>query len=89
MSIARLAICLENLPGEDNRVNEFLNRPLVENRPCIWLDPTCLKLRHGWRIVRFAGIIPVAANTDGHREIIDLGLGPSERKPSGWDSFAV
>jgi transposase-like protein len=35
-------------------------------------------VRQGGRIVSVAAIIAVAANTDGRREIIGLGLGPSE-----------
>ncbi|RMF42045.1 MAG: IS256 family transposase, partial [Deltaproteobacteria bacterium] len=62
----------------DERVNEFLNRPLTGEWPYVWLDATYLKVRQGGRIVSVAAIIAVAANTDGRREIIGLGLGPSE-----------
>lgn len=39
---------------------------------------TYLKVRQDDRIVSVAAIIAVTANTDGHRVIIGLGLGPSE-----------
>ena len=47
-------------------------------RPCVWLDATYFKVRQGGRIVPVAAIVTVAANTEGHREIISLGVGPSE-----------
>lgn len=51
-----------------------------------WLDATYLKGRQGGRIVSVAAIIAVAANTDGRREIIGLGLGPSEAE-TFWMDF--
>lgn len=70
----------------DERVNEFLNRPLEGVWPYLWLDATYLKVRQGGRIVSVAAIIAVAANTDGRREIIGLGLGPSEAE-TFWMDF--
>ena len=54
----------------DERVGEFLNRPLTGDWPYVWLDATYLKVRQGGRIVPVAAIIAVAANTEGRREII-------------------
>ena len=45
-----------------------------------------LKVREGGRIVSVAAIIAVAVSTDGRREIIGLGIGPSEAEPF-WSSF--
>jgi len=70
----------------DERVGEFLNRPLEGDWPYLWLDATYLKARQGGRIVSVAAIIAVAANTDGRREIIGLGLGPSEAE-TFWMDF--
>ena len=70
----------------DERVNEFLNRPLTGEWPYVWLDATYLKVRQGGRVVSVAAIIAVAANTDGRREIIGLGLGPSEAE-TFWMDF--
>ena len=39
----------------DERVNEFLDRPLNGEWPCVWLDATCLKVRQGGRIDRQRG----------------------------------
>jgi len=70
----------------DERVGEFLNRPLTGKWPYVWLDVTYLKQRQGGRIVSVAAIIAVAANTDGRREIIGLGVGPSEAE-TFWMDF--
>ena len=70
----------------DERVGEFLNRPLTGEWPYLWLDATYLKVRQGGRIVSVAAIIAVAVNTDGRREIIGLGTGPSEAE-TFWTEF--
>ena len=64
--------------ARDERVGEFLNRPLNGEWPYVWLDATYLKVRQGGRIVSIAAIIAVAVTVDGRREIIGLGTGPSE-----------
>ncbi len=69
----------------DDRVQEFLTPPLTGAWPYLWLDATCRKARQGGRIVSVAAIIAVAANADGRREIIGLGLGPSEAEPFRGD----
>ena len=68
----------------DERVGEFLNRPLTGE----W--PLSLAGRHlpegaPGRSHR-AAIIAVAANTEGRREIIGLGIGPSEAE-TFWTEF--
>src|SRR5690349_22579111 len=70
----------------DERVNAFLERPIEGEWPYLWLDATYLKVREGGRIVSVAAIIAVAVSTDGRREIIGLGIGPSEAEPF-WSSF--
>jgi putative transposase len=70
----------------DERVNAFLDRPLEGAWPYVWLDATYLKVREGGRIVSVAAIIAVAVNTEGKREIVGLGLGPSEAEPF-WSGF--
>ena len=62
----------------DERVGGFLERPLEGEWPYLWLDATYLKVREGGRIVSVAAIIAVAVDTEGRREIVGLGLGPSE-----------
>jgi transposase-like protein len=68
----------------DDRVNAFLDRPLVGDWPYLWLDATYLKQREGGRIVTVAAVIAVAANTEGKREIVGLHIGPSE---TFWATF--
>ena len=70
----------------DERVKAFLERPLEGDWPYLWLDATYLKVREGGRIVSVAAIIAVAANTEGRREIIGLGIGPSEAE-TFWADF--
>lgn len=66
------------------RLNEFLNRPLTGEWPCVWLAATCLKRRQAGRI------FSLAANTDGRREIIaPARAGRPKPGPSGWASCAV
>jgi putative transposase len=70
----------------DERVTAFLERPIEGEWPYLWLDATYLKVREGGRIVSVAAIIAVAVSIDGRREIIGLGIGPSEAEPF-WSSF--
>ncbi|WP_027132535.1 IS256 family transposase [Geminicoccus roseus] len=70
----------------DERVNAFLERPLEGDWPYLWLDATYLKVREGGRIVSVAAIIAVAVNAEGRREIVGLGLGPSEAE-TFWSGF--
>ena len=70
----------------DERVRAFLDRPIEGEWPYLWLDATYVKVREGGRIVSVAAIIAVAANTDGRREIIGLGIGPSEAE-TFWATF--
>jgi len=70
----------------DERVNAFLDRPLDGEWAYLWLDATYLKVRDGGRIVSVAAIIAVAVSTEGRREIVGLGIGPSEAEPF-WSGF--
>ena len=45
-----------------------------------------VQVREGGRIVSVAAIIAVAANTEGRREIVGLGIGPSEAE-TFWADF--
>ncbi len=45
-----------------------------------------MKVRDGGRIVSVAAIIAMAVDTDGRREIVGLGIGPSEAEPF-WSGF--
>ncbi len=72
----------------DRRASERLSRAgrLEGEWPYLWLDATYLKVREGGRIVSVAAIIAVAVNTEGKREIVGLGLGPSEAE-TFWSGF--
>jgi len=65
----------------DEPVNAFLDRPLDGEWPYLWLDATYLKVRDGGRIVSVMAIIATALSSDGRREIVGLGIGPSRRSP--------
>jgi len=62
----------------DERVQAFLKRRIEGEWPYLWLDATYLKVREGGRVVSIAAIIATGVNHDGRREILGLGLGPSE-----------
>jgi transposase-like protein len=64
----------------DVRVGAFLNRRIEGEWPYLWLDATYLKVRdaNGGPVVSIAAIIATGVNRDGRREILGLGLGPSE-----------
>jgi putative transposase len=54
--------------------------------PYLWLDATYLRVRDGGDIVSVAAIIAMAVTTEGRREIVGLGIGPSEAEPF-WSAF--
>ncbi|CAK0745793.1 transposase [Azospirillaceae bacterium] len=70
----------------DDRVKDFLKRPLDGEWPYLWLDATYLKQRQGGRIISVAAIIAVAVNPEGRREIVGLRIGPSEAEVF-WSDF--
>ena len=70
----------------DERVNDFLDRPLLGEYRYVWLDATYLKVRQGGRVVSVAAIIATGVNADGRREVLGLGLGPSEAREF-WVEF--
>ncbi|MBB86028.1 MAG: IS256 family transposase [Xanthomonadales bacterium] len=70
----------------DERVQAFLNRPLEGEWPYLWIDATYVKQRQAGRIVSVATIVAVAVNTDGRREVLGMGVGPSEAEPF-WTEF--
>jgi transposase-like protein len=70
----------------DGKVKAFLNRPLEDDWPYLWIDATYLKVRRGGRIVSVAVIIAIGVNTDGRREVLGLEIGTSEAEPI-WTEF--
>ena len=69
-----------------DRVNAFLERPLVGDWPYLRLDATSLKHREGGQITTVAVIIAVAVSIGGKRRIVGLHIGPSEAKIF-WSAF--
>src|SRR5438309_12116853 len=65
----------------DGKIAAFLDRPLEGEWPYIWLDATYVKARCDGRVVSVAVIVAVGVNGDGRREVLGLGLGPSEAEP--------
>ncbi len=70
----------------DERVGQFLDRPIEGNWPYLWIDATYVKVRQAGRIVSVATIIAVAVNTEGKREVLGMATGPSEAEPF-WTAF--
>lgn len=70
----------------DERVGQFLDRPIEGDWPYLWIDATYVKVRQAGRIVSVATIIAVAVNTEGKREALGMATGPSEAEPF-WTAF--
>ena len=70
----------------DERVKAFLDRPLEDDWPYVWLDATYVKVRRNHRIVSVAVIVAVGVNADGRREVLGMDIGPSEAE-TFWTEF--
>ena len=70
----------------DERVQAFLNRPLEDRWPVVWLDAAYVKARRNQRIVSLAVIMAVGVNTDGRREVLGMKIGLSEAE-TFWSEF--
>ena len=70
----------------DERVGEFLNRPLEGDWPYLWLDATYVRTRSGGRIVNVAIVVAVAVNREGRREVLGIEVMPSESEVF-WSEF--
>ncbi len=78
---------VSRLCGEiDEKIANFLQRPLEGDWPYLWLDATYLKVRQNGRIVSVAAIIAVGVNSDGRREVLGLEIGASEAE-TFWTEF--
>ena len=69
----------------DERVHDFLARPIEGDWPYLWLDATYVKVREAVRIVPVAVTIAVGANADGRREVLGMAVGSSEAEPFWLD----
>ena len=70
----------------DERASESVNRPLTCEWPYCWLDATYLKVRQGGRIRVSRDHNSRCGKHRWVREIIRLGIGPSEAEPF-WIEF--
>ena len=74
---------VSRLCGEiDDTIRSFLDRPLEDDWPYLWLDATYVKVRQAGRIVPVA----VAVNDQGRREVLGMAIGPSEAE-TFWTEF--
>ena len=69
----------------DERVRDFLARPIEGDWPYLWLDATYVKVREAGRIVPVAVTIAVGVNADGRREVLGMAVGSSEAEPFRLD----
>jgi transposase-like protein len=69
----------------DERVRDFLSRPIEGDWPYLWLDATYVKVREAGRIVPVAVTIAVGVNADGRREVLGMAVGSSEAEPFWLD----
>lgn len=74
------------LDTSDGCVNAFLNRPIEEAWPYLWIDATYLKTREDGQIMSTAAIIAVGVNSNGKREVLGVATGPSEAE-TFWKAF--
>src|SRR6478735_6017901 len=70
----------------DGKVKAFLDRPIEGEWPYLWLDTTYVKVRQNSRVVSAAVIVAVGINSDGHREVLGMDIGPSEAE-AFWTAF--
>jgi putative transposase len=70
----------------DERVREFLERPLEGMFPFLWLDATYVKVRDGGRIVSKAIVLAVGLSEEGKREVLGMKLGHAESEEF-WTEF--
>ena len=70
----------------DERVRDFLGRPIEGDWPYLWLDATYVKVREAGRIVPVAVTVAVGVNADGRREVLGMAIGSSEAE-SFWLDF--
>ena len=78
---------VSRLCGEiDERVTDFLNRPIEGEWPYLWLDATYIKAREAGHIISVAVIIAVAVNTDGQRVVLGMSICLSEAEVF-WTGF--
>ena len=74
------------LPGLDEQVELFRQRPLEGAYPYLWLDAKHVKVRDHGRVVSKALVVAYAVHESGVREVIGLDIGEVE-SGSFWVEF--
>jgi len=80
-SVSRIATEL------DEKVEEFLKRPIEQKIPFLYLDATYLKIRENGRYVSKALLIATGVREDGYREILYAKFADAESKDSYTELF--
>ena len=70
----------------DERVNAFLDSPIEDDWPYVWLGAAYVRVRRDHHIVSVAVIIAVGVNADGRREVLGMTVGHSKAEPF-WTEF--
>ncbi len=70
----------------DEKVQDFLERPLAGKWPYLWLDATYIRVRQAGRVISVAVTLAVGVNMQGRREVLGLAIGASEAE-TFWTDF--
>ena len=81
------ASSVSNIAKElDEKVNEFLTRPIEEEIVYLFIDATYFKVRKGARYINEAFFIAIGIRKDGYREILGAMIADSEDSVN-WEAF--
>jgi putative transposase len=72
----------------DAEVERFRHHPLEGAYPYVWSNATFVKVRDGGRVVSMAVVVASGVQSSGEREVLGLGVGPSE-DGAFWDHFCA
>ena len=70
----------------DEKVNEFLNKPIESHMKYLFVDATYFKIREGVRYLNKPMFIVAGVNEDGYREILGARIADSE-DAMFWEDF--
>ena len=70
----------------DEYIQGFVNRPLKQQYPYLWLDATFPKVRESGQVQNMALVVAIGVNENGEREILGFDIGMSESGPF-WTEF--
>lgn len=70
----------------DEKVKNFLQRPLSGQWTYLWLDATYIKVREDGRVIGKAVVVAVGVTSDGRREVLGIDCGVAETE-AFWIQF--